>query len=462
MMKNSFRLKFLMFFLFTVVLQLKLNAQEALRTDGKIIVSTSNHKVLLKGVNLGQWLLMEGFMSGSYGDMAQVDMKRKLYDNDFTRQEIESLFAKYRKGFITKADIDYIASIGFNCVRLPLHYELFLTASQREERLDVIYSNGSKKAQEYGDYKEKLGNWAETNQLAVSDSIEGFQIIDQLIYWCRSNNLYIILDMHAIPGTIGTTRNITDQLLTPLDFFKDENNQKALYNIWDKISERYKDDNTIAMYDLINEPHQKIDGSAVSYSSSQMHQLRNAYNQMINKIRTNGDRTLILLQGDSYGNDYYQSGVSLYPSDFDNPANLVYNFHRYRASNSLSDKGAKGNINSFGNAIEFRDDHNVPLFVGETGLDPNYSRLKGNYEALDSLGIGWTLWSFKHHTDDQTNRCPFDIPESNPWDDLSSWKDGSLFKNILFKNCTVNPESKYWEAITSTLKDVEQEKSSSD
>ncbi len=448
----------MMIVLFGCILNTNLFAQEALRADGKIIENTSNKEVILKGVNLGQWLLMEGFMSGSAGDITQVDMKRKIYNDGKSRAYIESLFDQYRANYITKADIDYIAAMGFNCVRLPIHYELFLTDLQREERSDVIYTDGTAKQAAYTDYKTKLGSWVTNNELAVSPNIDGFTIIDSLVSWCKAKNIYIVLDMHAIPGTIGSTRNITDEVYAPLDFFNDFNNRSALYRIWDKISERYKNENTICMYDLINEPHQRINNVLTSFSSAQMTTLRNAYNQIINDIRSNDDNKLILLQGDSYGNDYIQNNVSLFPSDFTNQANLVYNIHRYRADNSLTAMGATGNLSTLGNASAFRNTYNVPLFVGETGLDDDYARLQGNYEAFAALGIGWTLWTFKHHTDNTKNQCLFDIPGSDPWDDLNSWYNGTLFNNILFKNSVPNPQSDFWKAITSTLNNTGAEK----
>ena len=65
-----------------------------LRADNKLIVNSDNEEVLLKGVNVGQWLIMEGFMSGSNGNMKQVDMKRKLFDSGLQPEAIEVLFQK--------------------------------------------------------------------------------------------------------------------------------------------------------------------------------------------------------------------------------------------------------------------------------------------------------------------------------------------------------------------------------
>ncbi|MEL1240340.1 glycoside hydrolase family 5 protein [Flavobacterium flavipallidum] len=433
-------------------------ANTGLRAYGKRIVNSSNQTVLLKGVNLGQWLVMEGFMSGSNGNMSQSDMKRKLYTSGKTREQIETYFEQYRANFITKADIDFIASKGFNCIRVPLHYELFLTRTQREKRLDVIYANGSAKEMAYTAYKNNLKAWVDNNSLATSSDVDGFKIIDNLVSWCKSNNIYIILDMHVVPGTVGDQGVITDEMMVDFeyggrDYFKDSKNREALYRIWDKISERYANENTICMYDLINEPHNKPSGTLVDLSSSEMTTLKNSYNTIINSIRANNDNTLILLEGGDYGNDYLSSGVSIYPSNFDNPSNLVFNLHRYRADNSKAAINSDtDNLVLLGSAVSFSNTHNVPLFCGETGLDKDYTRLTENLKNMSELGFGWALWSLKSHTDRNnpsydSNRFPLDVGGNDIWDDLAQWENGTLFNNIKFENCALNPMPAFWVAI---------------
>lgn len=429
-----------------------------LKALGKKIVDSNNEFVSLRGVNLGQWLVMEGFMSGSNGGMSQSAMKRKLFASGKSRAQIESYFEQYRANFITKADIDFIASKGYNCIRVPLHYELFLTQEQREKRLDVIYSDGATKEAAYTTYKTHLQTWVGNNTLATSSDIDGFKIIDNLVSWCKSNNIYIILDMHVVPGTVGDNVPITDEMMEDFtyggrDYFTDSKNIDALHTIWDKISERYLNEKTICMYDLINEPHNRPGSSLTDLTSSEMNKLRDSYNTMINNIRANNDQTLILLQGGDFGNDYLSSGVTIYPSNFTNSSNLVFNFHRYRGDNSKTAINTDtDNLSLFGSAVAFSNTHNVPLFCGETGLDNDYNRLSENFKAMNDLGFGWTLWSFKTHTDRNdpqyvSNRIPLDVKGNNVWDDLTQWENGTLFNNIKFENCEPNPIQAFWDAI---------------
>jgi endoglucanase len=425
----------------------KVHAQtlKELRADGKIIETTDNVEVLLRGVNLGQWLNMEGFMSGSNGTMAQVDMKRKLFDAGKSATEIEGYFKQWRDNFITKADIDFVASKGYNCVRVNLHYELFLTSAQRALRNDVIYVDGATKLTKYNTYKAALKTWVDNNDLAVDETIDGFKIIDNLISWCKVNGIYIILDMHVVPGTVGGTTNITDQLYASKDFFSDSKNRLALQRIWKNISARYKGESTICMYDLINEPH--------DLTESDMSILRTSLNQIISDIRGNGDNKLIMLEGTEFGNQYKRNGgsYSLFPADFTNRSNLVYSMHRYRLPNNTTESNPwslQNHVGYFADAIAFQNKYNIPLFVGETGLDNDYVQLAGNFDLMDDLKIGSTFWTLKHHTDDGNYKCPLDIPGNDPWDNLTQWYDGSLFNNIRFEKCIVNTKTSYWEAVS--------------
>ena len=98
-----------------------------LRAEGPKIVDAQHHEVLLQGMNLGGWLLQEGYMmKPNYGG-TQGSVKKVLYQAGMSDAAVEKFYQQYRDNFITKADIDFIAQQGFNCIRLPLHYDLFLT-----------------------------------------------------------------------------------------------------------------------------------------------------------------------------------------------------------------------------------------------------------------------------------------------------------------------------------------------
>jgi aryl-phospho-beta-D-glucosidase BglC (GH1 family) len=203
----------LAFRIVTVVLSLFLSltgkAQCWIEARGtQMVNSSTGQEVLLRGVNLGDWGLQEGYMLNPQNPNiagTQWAMKKLYYNQGQTEAQVEAFYLNWRNNFVTKADIDYIASLGFNCVRLPMHYELFLTASQRSVRNSVIMNIAN-----HDNYKASLQNWYNANQLFNDTGAEGFRMIDNLLSWCKANNMYVVLDLHAAPGGQGTDKNIAD------------------------------------------------------------------------------------------------------------------------------------------------------------------------------------------------------------------------------------------------------------
>lgn len=363
------------------------SAQSPLHADGGRVVNASNQEVILNGVNLGGWLLMEGYIvkpgwQGINGKQTQGAVKRTLRNAGMSPATIETFFQNYRNNFITKPDIDYIASLGFNCVRLPLHYDLFLTPAQRAVRDNVSYGTTT-----YASYLSSLTSWYNSNQLFVdAANMEAYRRIDSTLAWARANRMYVILDLHAAPGSQGTDNNIAD-ILQPLDLWNQTINQDITDRLWAAISTRYRNDARVAMYDLINEPNNVPSNLSI----------KNLQQRLLNTIRANGDNHLILFEGNGFGNDFN----FMEKRNFTNTANLMYNSHRYSGTGYLldnnvttSDPGNANNLRTIGNLTRFRTDNSVPIWVGETG-ENTYSWMQDAARNLNSVGIGWCHWTYK-------------------------------------------------------------------
>jgi endoglucanase len=362
-------------------------AQSFLHADGGRVVNASNQEVILNGVNLGGWLLMEGYIvkpgwQGVNGKQTQGAVKRTLRNAGMSPATIETFFQNYRDNFITKPDIDYIASLGFNCVRLPLHYDLFLTPAQRAVRDNVSYGTTT-----YASYLSSLTSWYNSNQLFVdAANMEAYRRIDSTLAWAKANRMYVILDLHAAPGSQGTDNNIAD-ILQPLDLWNQTINQDITDRLWAAISTRYRNDARVAMYDLINEPNNVPSNLSI----------KNLQQRLLNTIRANGDNHLILFEGNGFGNDFNY----MEKRNFTNTANLVYNSHRYSGTGYLldnnvttSDPGNANNLRTIGNLTRFRSDNSVPIWVGETG-ENSYGWMQDAARNLNSVGIGWCHWTYK-------------------------------------------------------------------
>ncbi|TGE23583.1 RICIN domain-containing protein [Hymenobacter metallicola] len=405
-------------------------AQSFLRADGQRIVNASNQEVILNGMNLGNWAVQEGYMMkvgwpgatiNGATKQTQGAVKKSLYNAGMSDAAVETFYQNYRANFITKPDIDYIASKGFNCIRLPLHYELFLTPSQRAVRNSVMRGTVS-----YDSYVSQLTGWYNANQLFVDPAnMAALSMIDNTLAWAQANNMYVVLDMHAVPGSQGTDANIADQIVAN-DLWNRQINQDVLNRLWSFISTRYKNDSRVAMYDLINEPN--------NYPSNQ--KIHDVFQRLITTIRNQGDNHLILVEGNGWGNDYNY----LEPFTFSNRSNLVYNSHRYSGTGYEMDNGVNStgggpnDLRFIGNLRNFRSTHNVPIWIGETGENSD-TWMRDAAKNLNSVGIGWCHWTYKRF-EDRSNPAFMHINPPYVVDGPAGLNQ--VLTNIRFANCVPN------------------------
>ncbi|OQP47449.1 hypothetical protein A4H97_08120 [Niastella yeongjuensis] len=386
-----------------------------LTANGSKIVNASGQEVLLKGVGLGGWLLQEGYMINPGTGGTQWSFKKSLYDQGVSEADVETFYQNWRDNFITKADIDYIASLGFNCVRLPMHYELFLTNAQRSVRNNVARNSGN-----YNNYVNSLTSWYNGNTLFTDPNLEGFRIIDNILSWCAANNMYVILDLHAAPGAQGTDANISDALVGN-DLWNKAIYRDITVRLWQKISARYINDDRVAFYDLINEPNNVP-------SNPPIHDL---FERLINAVRAQGDNHMLMIEGNGWGNNYDY----MEPWTFSNRTNLIYNAHRYWLTNSTTETDGNPNqINKIANMVNFRNTYNVPVWVGETG-ENNNDWLRENIAALNSKGIGWCHWTYKRF-DWGENAALMHM--NAPFLTDGAWTMSTVLNNIKFANCVRN------------------------
>lgn len=411
-------------FLIGGMLSQPVNAQANcwLETQGtQIINANTGQPVILRAVGLGNWLLQEGYMLNPQGCTdcpgTQWEMKKQYYNEGQSEAQVEAFYQSWRDNFITKADIDYIASLGFNSVRLPMHYELFLTNSQRSVRNSVIHDINN-----HDNYKTALANWYSSNQLFNDTNVEGFRTIDRLLDWCEDNGLYIILDLHAAPGGQGADRNIAD-IFWPNNLWEFPVFQDVTTRLWERIAQRYKNEPRIAFYDLINEPNQVPGGGQAIHALLE---------RLINTIRAQGDNHMIMVEGNGWGNNYDY----LEPWTFSQNWGLIYNAHRYWIDPN-DDWVAHSNPNQIermANLIAFRNQHQVPVWIGETG-ENNNAWLRQNIVKLEQQGIGWCHWTYKRH-DVGENAALMRIGGNYPTD--GAYAMATVLESIKFENNIAN------------------------
>ncbi|WP_133259645.1 cellulase family glycosylhydrolase [Pseudochryseolinea flava] len=386
-----------------------------LSTVGQQVRNNAGQNVVLRAMNLGYWTVQEGYMlNPQNGNLVNCEwkMKKRYFDAGLSEAQVEAFYQSWRDNFITKADIDYIASLGFNAIRFPMHYQIFLTPSQRTARNNVIRNIGNHDA-----YKAALQTALNNNQLFTDPNLEGFKMIDRLLGWCASNGMYLILDLHAAPGGQGADQNISD-LFYANDLWNQQVFKDVTNKFWERIAARYKGEGRIAWYELINEPNQ-VPGNQV---------IHDLYQRLITTIRNQGDNHIIMIGGNGWGNNYDY----MEPYTFSPNWGLIYSSHRYwiNASDDWVRDPNPNQINRMINLTEFRTRHNVPVFVGETG-ENNNDWLRQNIAWMEEWGIGWAHWTYKRH-DVGENAAMMRIGGAYPTDGVGVMS--SVLENIKYAN----------------------------
>ncbi|MHB1108428.1 MAG: cellulase family glycosylhydrolase, partial [Lutibacter sp.] len=139
------------------------NTLSFVKTKGTQLVDANGNSIILKGTNLGHWLVPEGYMF----KMNQVNAPRKIDEMLYELVGPDSLqvfWKGFLNNYITHDDIKYLKSIGSNHIRLPFHYKMF------------------------------------TDDLYMGERNAGFKYFDRLLDWCRQEKMYVLLDMHGAPG----------------------------------------------------------------------------------------------------------------------------------------------------------------------------------------------------------------------------------------------------------------------
>ena len=99
-------------------------AQRFFTTAGKNILGPNGNPFIMRGTNLGNWLVPEGYMF----KFKSVNSPRLINEAilELLGPEETTLFwKKYQDSYITAADIHFLKASGMNSIRIPFNYRLF-------------------------------------------------------------------------------------------------------------------------------------------------------------------------------------------------------------------------------------------------------------------------------------------------------------------------------------------------
>jgi endoglucanase len=300
-------------------------------TKGDQIVDAQGREIHLRGINLGNWLVPEGYMWQFGGHVQSAREIEGLVTELIGPERSRAFWRTWRDTYVTKDDVRLIHRAGFNSIRVPIHYKFF-----------------------------------------ASDDAEGFQLIDRLVQWCKAEDIYLVLDMHAAPGG-QTGTNIDDSNGYPW-LFTDSSAQQQFLDTWQRIARHYRSEPTILGYDLLNEP---IPNYPRLMPLNPL--LEPLYKRVSAVIRKEDANHILILGGAQWDNNF-----DVFGPPFD--SNLIYEWHRYKVA--VPDQSV---VQPY---VEFRRKYHVPIWLGESGENED-AWIATFRMTLEKNDIGWAFWPYK-------------------------------------------------------------------
>jgi hypothetical protein len=355
--------------------------------SGARLLDGAGNPVLLRGIGLGNWLLAEGYM-WKFGDaMSSPRQIEARIESLVGRDRAEQFWTVFRATFITEADIAQIAELGFDHVRLPLNSRTLI---------------------------DDAGAFLE----------DGFAHIDNLLGWCETNELWVLLDLHGAPGG-QTGTNIDDSPNGRPELFMDERHRLATIRLWEEIARRYRHSTVVLGYDLLNEPLPN------EWQHIYAAELVDLYRELTAAIRAIDSRHLLMYEGTHWATNW-----SIFTDAID--PNSALQFHRYWCAPDRS---------SIQEYLDARDRLGLPIYMGEGGENtPEW--IYTAHRLYEHHDIGWNFWPWKK-LDTLTSPCSAHLPQdwaaiADPHaaiDAETAWKIlGQFLDAIALDACQTRPE----------------------
>ena len=331
-----------------------------LKTQGTQWVKASGTPILLKGTNLGNWLVQEYWMMGQGGNgvVDQCTLESTLTER-FGYAEKERLVKLFRDNWIKERDWDQLQAFGFNVVRLPILWSVI----EDEKNPRTLRA-------------------------------DAWHYLDWSIAEAKKRGIYVILDLHGALG--GQTPNDHTGCSGQNQYWTNAEYQDRTKWLWEQIATKYKDEPAVAAYDPLNEPW----GSTAQDMATRVTELY----ETIRKI----DSKHIVMLPSHYGDiEVYGDPVAKgmtnvafelhpYPGLFgDRPGDSHFDIHRDWLKCGASGTSGVCDWNNKLTALK------TPMLMGEfqpwqsAGLELGGKIGRATYDTYASYNWASTSWAYK-------------------------------------------------------------------
>lgn len=315
-----------------------------LHTEGDKIFDADGNQIILRGTNFGGWGIMEDWFCPYTNPSGEEDVYLTLVSR-FGVEKTHELFKHYRSNWITETDYKNVAELGMNTVRLPIWYRNFQSDDNGTWYLD------------------------ETGNIDFSE-------LDNVVEMCKKYGLYLIIDLHGLPGYQNDYDHCGRSKSMSLfdDTEKGERYREVVIDFWTEMASHYKDEPAIAMYDLMNEPL----GTNITRDGSFQQTFWDFSNELYNAVREVDPDHIICMEA-------IWDPSAIASPDVYGWENIVYQEHLYDITNPTILR----KVNEIKNA-----GYNAPFYIGE--FYPRGLTTFGYMLSLfNSRELSWTTWTYK-------------------------------------------------------------------
>jgi endoglucanase len=327
--------------------------------SGSRLVDSGGSQVILKGCNLGNYLMLESWMFGktmgvgpdhAFRDGASVygTLRRR-----FGEEQSEHLIELYRDNWVTPRDFAIIKTFGFNVVRLPFDYRQI-----------------------------------QDDQASFGVKENAFHWLDRAVDMAKDAGIYVILDLHGTPG--GQSLEDHTGVAGQDHLWTSNEDQRRTVQVWKALAEHFKDRSAVAAYDLINEPYG-------NHTEDCRPVLARLLPEIYQAIRSTGDQHVVFFPGALNG------GISFYGNPHDQGmTNVAFTEHYYPGmfgGKTALETQARVLNQQLPAKYAYVNEIASPYFVGEFNVvleseDP-CRVMRAYYDRFAEYDWPCTMWAYK-------------------------------------------------------------------
>ncbi|MBK0041568.1 MULTISPECIES: glycoside hydrolase family 5 protein [unclassified Leuconostoc] len=368
---------------------------------------------MIKGVNLGGWLVLEKWMSPQLFEGVSADDEFYL-PQDLNKSDYETRINMHRANFITEADFLRISSMGIDTVRIPVPYFLF------------------------GDVPPFIG---------------AIDYLDKAFNWAEYYGLKILIDLHTVPGSQNGFDN--GGITGVQNWAQHPEKVDFAISVLTRLAERYSNREALYGIEVLNEPatkkmydtmmkryHPRNAEMAKENEPITFEFLYNFYKQSYNLLRKILPKNKVIMFHDGFDlSKWYEFFQN---NDFEN---VILDTHHYlmiaeMESHNLDIKSYQDYMTKIGNDIA-NIKKLVPVVVGEWSL---FNSLATGHDTKG--GINPTQQAFTVNNESDSEKV-LKINQELWQIQIDQWQksDGYFFWSYKMNIDTVNDPNWYgWDS----------------